>query len=131
MPYGYDQETYAPIVLVWWRGPARSVELAACLEELSALYRGFSEPRRVLFDLSELGAADSAARRQLASWRAKNRLVFEEKIAAAAYVFSSKLARGYLTAVDWLRPTGGVRKVFGTREQGLEWLRAQLEPKRP
>lgn len=128
MPYGYDQETYAPIVTVWWRGPAGSAELAACLAELSELYRGFSTPRLVLFDLSELGPADSAARRQLASWRAKNHRVFEQKIAAAAYVFSSMLARGYLTAVDWLRPTGGVRKVFGTREDALRWLREQSEP---
>ncbi len=125
MPHGYDQETYAPIVSVWWRGPASSAELTECLGELSALYRGFSKPRLVLFDLSELGAADSASRRQLASWRAKNQRVFEQKIAAAAYVFSSRLTRGYLTAVDWLRPTGGVRKVFGTREEALEWLRAQ------
>ena len=32
------------------------------------------------------------------------------------------LARGYLTAVDWLRPAGVVRKVFATRQEAVEWL---------
>lgn len=130
MSYGFDQEEFAPIVVVWWRGPATRTELGACLDELTELYGQWSSPRLVLFDLSELGPADSAIRRQLASWRAKNRPLFDRAIGVAAYVFSSRLTRGYLTAVDWLRPAGGVRKVFGTRDEALAWLRGLLPPER-
>ena len=75
-------------------------------------------------DFGQVEGFDSAMRRLLASWRAKNAALIQEKIEAAAYVFTSRLTRGFLTAVDWLRPNDGmVRQFFQTRDEAFAWLR--------
>ncbi len=126
MEYGIDQTTHAPIAVLWWRGETRRAELKACLAELAAVFESWPSPRRIIFDFSEVQGFDSELRRVLASWRATNRVLIQDKVGAAAYVITSRLVRGYLTAVDWLRPNPGLRKkVFSDRASAVAWLEAQ------
>ena len=126
MAYGFDHDTHAPIVVLWWRGDTSRDEVTACLDELTVLFESWRRPGKVLFDFGEVGGFDSTMRRLLASWRAKHRHLIQDKVGAAGYVFSSKMARGYLTAVDWLRPNRGMnRRFFGTREEAVAWLNTQ------
>ncbi|MBV1857482.1 MAG: hypothetical protein KUG77_03655 [Nannocystaceae bacterium] len=126
MAYGFDHESHAPILVLWWSGSTSREDLTACLDELTALFEGWDSPGRLVFDTSKLGDFDPDMRRLLASWRARNRALIENRVAAAAYVFTSRLTRGYLTAVDWLKPTPAFpRRVFSTRVEAVSWLESQ------
>ncbi|MCR9164691.1 MAG: STAS/SEC14 domain-containing protein [Nannocystaceae bacterium] len=122
MSFGFDHD-HAPIVVFWWSGPFEAEDFTRSLEQLQSLFESWHAPGRIVFDFCDVEGFDAQWRRQHASWRAQNQRLFRTKIAASAYVFTSRLARGYLTAVDWLRPIDGVqRRVFGARRDAVEWL---------
>jgi hypothetical protein len=128
MPYGFDHDTHAPIVVLRWRGEIDPDDFARCLEQLTALFGSWNEPGYIVFDFADIGVFDSRRRQQLASWRAKNRQLIYDKVAAGGYVFTSKLARGYLTAVDWLRPLKGVKRgFFGSLDEAVSWVQSQRD----
>ena len=132
MAYGFDHDSHAPILVLWWRGSTSREDVTACLDQLTAKFESWGSAGRVVFDFSEVGEFDSAMRRLLASWRARNRVLIQDRVAAAGYVFSSLAARGYLTAVDWLRPTSGLnRRFFSTRAEAVEWLESQAAKRGP
>ncbi|MEM6296211.1 MAG: STAS/SEC14 domain-containing protein [Myxococcota bacterium] len=123
MAYGFDHTSHAPIVVLWWRGETSREALKACLVELVTVFEGWTTPGRIIFDFSEVEGFDAELRRLLASWRATNRALIQEKVGAAAYVVTSRVVRGYMTAVDWLRPNRGlVKKVFSDRTSAVAWL---------
>lgn len=128
VPYGFDRDTHAPIVVLWWRGEIDPDDFERCLEQLTEQFSSWDEPGYIVFDFADVGVFDSRRRQQLASWRAKNRQLIYAKVAAGGYVFTSKLARGYLTAVDWLRPLKGVKRgFFGSREEAIAWVQTQRD----
>lgn len=135
MAYGFDDESHAPILVLWWRGSTPREDVTACLEQLTERFEGWDSPGRVVFDFAEVGDFKSDMRRLLASWRARNRVLIQDRVAAAGYVFSSLATRGYLTAVDWLKPTPGLnRRFFSTRAEAVAWLESQTSesiPRRP
>ncbi len=131
VPYGFDRETHAPIVVLWWRGEIDPDDFERCLEQLTEQFSSWVDPGYIVFDFADVGVFDSRRRQQLASWRAKNRQLIQAKLAGSGYVFTSKLARGYLTAVDWLRPLDGVKRgYFGSREEAVTWAQTQRDAQR-
>jgi len=126
VPFGFDRDSHAPIVVLWYRGQTHRDEVQACLDALAEEFESWSGPGWILFDFGGVSEFDSANRRLLASWRAKNAPLIRQKIDAAAYVFTSRLTRGFLTAVDWLRPNDGmVRRFFQSRAEAIDWLQAR------
>lgn len=126
MPFGFDRDTHAPIVVLWYRGQPHRAEVQACLDALTEEFTSWPEPGHIAFDFVDVDGFDSAMRRLLASWRAKHARLIHDKVDAAAYVFNSRLTRGFLTAVDWLRPVDGlVRGFFGSLDEAVDWLRAK------
>jgi hypothetical protein len=126
MAYGFDHRTYAPIVVLWWEGDTSQDEVSRCLDELIAVIESWKEPGRILYDFTGVGSADASVRRQVASWRAEHHDLIVSKTQACGYVFGSKITRGYLTAIDWLRPHPGFsRGFFDRRDDGVRWLRQQ------
>lgn len=124
MPHGLDYDTHAPIVRLWWRGDTERDAVASCLEAFTAMLESSERAVLLVVDFSELGTADAAARKQLASWRATHQRLIQAKVRAVAYVLTSRIVRGYLTAVDWLRPNRGiVRGSFATVDEAVVWLR--------
>lgn len=126
MAYGFDHDSHAPILVLWWSGSTSREQVTACLDQLTEVFQGWESPGRIVFDFAEIGTFDADMRRLLASWRARNRVLIRDRVGAAGYVFTSRLARGYLTAVDWLRPAAGLnRRVFSTRAEAVTWLESQ------
>lgn len=132
MSFGFDHDSHAPVLVLWWSGSTSREDVTTCLDQLTARFESWDSPGRIVFDFSEVGDFNSDMRRLLASWRARNRVLIQDRVAAAGYVFSSLAARGYLTAVDWLRPTSGLnRRFFSTRAEAIVWLDSQApEPNR-
>ncbi len=126
MAYGFDDDSHAPILVLWWSGATPREEVTACLEQLTERFKSWEAPGRIVFDFGEVGEFNADMRRLLASWRARNRLLIQDRVAAAGYVFTSRLSRGYLTAVDWLKPTPGfTRRFFSTRAEAVSWLESE------
>jgi len=126
MPYGFDDESHAPILVLWWSGSTSREDVTACLDELTKRFEAWDAPGRIVFDFAEVGDFNADMRRLLASWRARNRRLLQDRVSAAGYVFTSRLSRGYLTAVDWLKPTPGfARRFFSTRAEALAWLESE------
>ncbi len=123
MAYGFDNHSHAPILVLWWSGATVREDVTTCLDELSRRFGSWDAPGRVVFDFAEVGDFNADMRRLLASWRARNRQLIQDRVDAAAYVFTSRLSRGYLTAVDWLKPTPDfARRFFATRAEAVRWL---------
>lgn len=126
MSYGFDHDSHAPVLVLWWSGSTSREDVTTCLDQLTEVFKSWDSPGHIVFDFSEVGDFNADMRRLLASWRARNRVLIQDRVAAAGYVFSSLAARGYLTAVDWLRPTLGLnRRFFSTRAEAVLWVESQ------
>ncbi len=123
MRYDIDDTTHAPVVVVSVGGDVERETLVRLLDELMTMYRSWTEPGLVVFDFSEVTAFDATLRRVLAAWRAQNKAELEVQIGAVAYVITSRVVRGYLTAVNWLRPHALPQRVCSDRATAIQWLR--------
>lgn len=96
----------------------------ALLREYTQMLKSWSEPRFIVFDATKVTSFKPDLRRMLASWRASNKDLLRDKIRAGAYIMTSPVVRGYLTAVNWLRPTRGVvtTKVFSSFDDAAAWF---------
>ena len=122
MHYDIDEVTHAPTVVVSVRGDTNRETLVVLLDQLLAVFRSWSEPGTVVFDVCDVAGFDANQRRVLATWRAQNQKFLEASIRRVAYVMTSRLVRGYLTAVNWLRPHGIPQRVFPELQLAIDWL---------
>lgn len=122
MRYEVDPNSCRPVVVYRVEGDGERTAVAELLADLTARFEQAETPVLLLFDFTEVQLFDSALRRQVAAWRGKNRTLMQGSINAVAYVITSPLVRGYLTAVNWLRPLGRPTKVFAERGPARAWL---------
>ena len=122
MRYEVDVHSHRPVVLYRVDGDGEREVVAQLLADLTERFERAQAPLRLLFDFTEVRLFDSSLRRQVAAWRGKNRALMQASIDAVAYVITSPLVRGYLTAVNWLRPLGRPTKVFAELDAARAWL---------
>jgi hypothetical protein len=122
MRYEVDTQTNAPVVRYRVEGDGDRAVVETLLSDLTARFERARTPLLLLFDFTEVQSFDSGLRRQVAAWRGKNRALMQTAIQAVGYVITSRLVRGYLIAVNWLRPHGRTAKIFAEPESALAWL---------
>ncbi|MEM9068968.1 MAG: hypothetical protein AAGE52_10700 [Myxococcota bacterium] len=90
------------IVIFKIGGKPKPADVHDVLSSIRDEYLRWDAPRSVIFDLTELQYGGAEVRRILADWRKKNALLLRSSVYSGAYVISSAIVRGMLTAVGWV-----------------------------
>lgn len=117
-----------PIFDVRFRGLPTLAQYKAMLDDLSRVILSGRPPIVILLDMQEFNPFDinASMRKEAAdAWHA-NRELWLRTIAAEARIVVNPLARGMLTAFDWLTGTGKWPcKQFGNAADAEAWLMAK------
>jgi len=119
-------ESRFPLMVVTFEDTVDDDQFGAYLATLDAHIA-----RRVrcafVMDATRAGRTSAVQRRRQADWMKENEHVLRTYSAGYAFVISSPLIRGALTAILWLQPMPAPHVVVGTFGEGERWARAQLE----
>ncbi len=121
--------TRKPLLEFAMRGDVTVDAYRAGLEEIARILKAEQEPIVILNDLSEFNpfAINAKMRKDAADVWHENREIYLRLIVAEARVVVSPLARGVVTAFDWLTGRGKWPcRNFATLPEGETWLRTQL-----
>lgn len=119
-------ESRFPVIIVTFEDTVPDAEFDAYLARLDA-----HVARRIrcafVFDATRAGRSSATQRRKQADWMRANEHVLRTYSAGYAFVISSPLIRGALTAILWLQPMPAPHVVVPTFEEAERWARGQLE----
>ena len=120
----FDESRF-PLVVVTYRGIASTVEFEAFLARIGGwLAKGRSYA--LVFDCSSAAVPSALQRRRFAEWTASHRGDLERLCVGKAFVITSPLIHGALTAVVWLQQLPYPHQVVATRKAAEAWCRGQL-----
>lgn len=119
-----------PLVVVTYEGMVDDAEFDAYLAELD---RHVLRRQRCafVFDARNAGRSPATQRRKQAEWMKANDEVLRSYSAGYAFVISSPLVRGALTAILWLQSLPAPFTVVATFSEAERWARAQLQSPSP
>lgn len=118
-------ETRFPIVVVTFAGTATDAEFHAYLAAMSRMIRK-KQVTATILDASEAGSTPAVQRRLQAEWLKINAELLRVYSAGTAFVITSPLVRGALTAILWVQPMPSPHTVVGTLGQAEAWAKKQL-----
>lgn len=121
----YTDDSQAPLIVFTIRGELTFAQLQKHLREYrSVLDRG--RPYVLLFDAREAGMADARNRKAYADFLNANADDLKLLCKGGAFVVTSSLIQGAMTAVLWLAPLPFPHKVFTSLGEASTWLRSLL-----
>jgi hypothetical protein len=118
-------ETRFPLVVVTFVGVATDAEFEAYLERMSDVMAR-REVTATVLDASRAGPTPPKQRARQADWIKANADVLRRYSAGSAFVITSPLIRGLLTAILWLAPMPQAHDVFSSRAAAEQWAVARL-----
>lgn len=124
MPIRIDTRR-SPILRVDWEGAPSEEEMRAHLLELTSLIRSLPT-NTILYDARSTSGPSAIQRQLMADWMKENELLIKNRSAGTAFVISSALIRGALTAILWLQPMSTEHTVVATPEEAYRWCEEQL-----
>lgn len=123
--YFFADDPAAAVTAVLHRGVSNDAEQQSYVDAILRFNEQHGDkaaPVFVLIDDRDGGAPDAKWRKRIAEASGST-----SPRALVTFVFSSQLARGIVTAVNWLRPAPYRFTVTSTIEEAITWL----EPLRP
>ena len=114
-----------PMVLVTFTGVAPEPEFDDYLRRMSQ-YLARKQTIVTVLDASKSGATPATQRRKQAEWMRENDAALRRHSAGTAFVISSAVVRGVLTAILWMQPIPQEHVVVATMPEALRWAREQL-----
>ena len=84
------------------------------------------QPHVLILDARQTSLLDPLLRKFIADWIREHSVALKAVRVATAMVTGSSVARGMLTAIDWLTPPQHARKVFSTMVEAETWAREML-----
>lgn len=118
-------DTQWPLVIVTFEGVSTEPEFDDYLRRMSG-YLARKETIATVLDATRAGPTPPTQRRKQAEWMRENEAVLRRQSAGTAFVISSAVVRGVLTAILWLQPIPQEHVVVATRAEGIRWAREQL-----
>jgi len=115
-----------PLLVVTFEGSVDDQEFDRYLAQLDALWQRKTRSVIVL-DATKATRSTPTQRRKQADWLKENELLLRAYSAGTAFVISSPLIRGGLTAILWLQSLPTPHVVVGTLREAEHWARAQLQ----
>lgn len=124
------QDSLAPLYVVTFTGKVSDHEFREYLSGLSAL---LSRPgsRAFVFDARLALPSPASQRRMQAEWMKLNDAETRRNTLGLAFVVSSALVRGALTAILWVQPLPCPHLVTSNFEDGFRWANQKLGSARP
>jgi hypothetical protein len=118
-------ETRFPIVVVKFAGTATDAEFGDYLSTMSRML-GKKQVTATILDATEAGATSALQRRRQADWLKKNADVLKLYSVGTAFVITSPLVRGALTAILWVQPMPAPHTLVATLPEAEAWAKKQL-----
>ncbi len=115
-----------PIVVVTFDGPSTDAEFRAYLDDMTRLVVARREPNVTILDARAAGSTPATQRRMQADWLEKHDAELRRYSAGTAFIITSAMVRGILTAILWLQPMAAPHVVVATFEEAEAWAREQL-----
>lgn len=114
-----------PLVTVTFVGDVSNDEFKAYLERLDRLLaRG--EPNAMVMDARRSARSPAIQRKLQADWIKEREALLRRLSCGTAFVITSPLVRGVLTAILWLQPMPQPHTVVATPEEAEAWAIAKL-----
>ncbi len=114
-----------PIVTVTFRGDATDAQFRAYLDQMTRMVDR-REKNAVIMDAREAVRTPPIQRRMQSEWMKTHHDSLARWSVGTAFVITSPLVRGVLTAILWLSPMATPYTVVGTVEEAESWAREQL-----
>jgi len=119
-------DTNFPLVVVTFEGSVSDQEFERYLARLDTLW-GRNVRSAIVLEASRADRSPATQRRMQAEWLKKNDYLLRAHSAGTAFVISSALVRGSLTAILWLQPLPTPYIVVATLAEAERWARRQLQ----
>lgn len=117
--------TYAPLMTFTAEGDLAYPQVLDHFKEYRALLDR-DVPYVALFDARRVGTADARCRKAYAEFLGANAQDLRRLCKGAAFVVTSSLIQGTITAVSWLTPLPFPHRTFTRRAEARAWLRERL-----
>ena len=118
-------ETRWPLVLVTFDGVSPEPEFDAYLERM-ATFLDRKTPTATVLDATRAGATPPIQRKKQADWMKTHEASLRRYSAGTAFVISSPMVRGILTAILWMQPMPQEHVVVATLPEAMKWAREKL-----
>lgn len=123
MPIRVEREPN--LIVVTFVGEATDAEFDAYLEQMAKELRATKEPTASILDGSRATGASARQREKQARWMKDNHDLLSTKSTGSAFVISSRIIRGILTAIFWVQKPPGPYVIVETMTEARAWARSQ------
>ncbi len=114
-----------PLVIVTFTGVATDAEFETYLDEMKRNLER-RRPTAMVLDATNAGSTPPTHRRRQAEWLKEHEALLKQYSAGTAFVITSPLVRGALTAILWVQPMPASHTVVATRHEAEKWAIEQL-----
>ncbi|HJL17482.1 MAG TPA: hypothetical protein RMH99_17565 [Sandaracinaceae bacterium LLY-WYZ-13_1] len=114
-----------PVVDVTFHGQVSDEQFADYLERMTEVATR-REKNVVIIDASRAGATPPTQRKMQADWLKKHEATLERHSLGTAFIITSRMIRGILTAILWLSPMPGDHAVVSTYVEAEDWAFERL-----
>lgn len=118
-------ESRWPMIVVTFTGNATEAEFDDYLRRMSEFLQR-SEPYVTVLDATRSDVTPATQRRKQADWLRAREASLRRHSAGTAFVISSAVVRGVLTAILWMQPLPQQHVIVATRAEATKWAREQL-----
>jgi hypothetical protein len=115
-----------PLVVITFVGATSEDDFDRYLEEMQRLVLSRRERNVTIIDGSRSERTTPLQRRKQADWMRTNDDMLRRYSLGTAFVISSPVVRGVLTAILWVSPMSAPHTVVATYEEAERWANAQL-----
>jgi hypothetical protein len=115
-----------PLVIVRFVGLPTEAEFDAYLEGMTRFIIERKQKTVTILDASQSDRTPASQRKKQAVWLKSHENLLRQYSLGTAFVITSPLVRGVLTAIFWLQPLPTEHIVVGTMHEAEAWGRARL-----
>lgn len=119
-------EVEGPVVVVTFVGESTDDEFDGYLSRMSGEIERASGPVATILDGSRAGATPAKQREKQARWLRQNAGLLRRKSAGTAFVITSPIIRGVLTAIFWIERPSHEYTIVETLPEARRWVNLQL-----
>lgn len=114
-----------PLLVVRFTGTSTDAEFDGYLARLGS-FVARRQDFALILDASRAGATPPLHRKKQAEFMAREEVRLRKHSAGTAFVITSALVRGALTAIFWLQPMPSEHTIASTYEEAEQWAVQQL-----
>jgi hypothetical protein len=115
-----------PVVVVRFSGLATDAEFDEYLVSMTRLIVERKQKSVTILDARQSGRSPATQRKKQAAWISAHENLLRQYSLGTAFVITSPLVRGVLTAILWLQPLPSDYTVVGTMAEAERWAHERL-----